>query len=138
MCRESVQNRHVCLQYRRPSSLSSFPLRSLIFHVVRSILLAAEGPSYPPSLIKIPSDPLVYQSLLSAGLHGLVMIFPLRVCSSQILSLPFVVGSTLAERSSFSITCSKQTNDYCPNDHLHRNSNTSLRALRAFKMSPAI
>lgn len=54
-----------------PITLSSF-MRS-----VWSICLAAEGPSYPPWLISIPSDPLVYPSLLSGGWHGLVMIFPL-------------------------------------------------------------
>lgn len=70
---------------------------------------------------------------LSGGWHGLVMIFTLWGCSSQIPRLPFVVGTRLRERSSFSITYGKQTNNYCPNDHLH-NSNNSFGDYCTFTM----
>lgn len=125
---------HEAAHYLLLSSVSQQPppslclLPSLILHV-KSIFLTAEGRSYPPWLISIPSDPLVYLSLLSGGWHGLVMIFPLlRLLLSNPLIPLFVVGGGLWELSSCSTTYGKQTSNYCPNDHLH-NSNSSCLGL---------
>lgn len=106
--------------------LSVLTLHSPILDVINSIFLAAEGPTYPLWLISIPSDPLVYPSPSFWCLTRVGNDFsPLRPFLSNLL---LVVGGRHRERSSFSFPYGKQTNNYCPDDHLH-NSNTTFNML---------
>lgn len=102
------------------------PLRSPVLRVSIGVFLAAEGPTHPLWLIIIPSDPLVYpSSSFPGGWHGSVMIFPLlRPLLSNPLISCLLWAAGLGERSACSITYGKQTNNYCPDDHLHNTDNT--------------
>lgn len=78
--------------------------------------LANHHPLWPPCL------PVLF---FSWSWHGSVMIFPLlRPLLSNPLISCLLWAAGLGERSACSITYGKQTNNYCPDDHLHNTDNT--------------